>query len=631
MSNTKNILDTEAQEIDNISISTTEMNKFIFTKSEISNQISNEKNINKTFKLPQKSLNNYEIEKKDKSTKVINNNWINNESNLKHNHNKIMNNYLKYYNESLSSLNGKSKSQKHKNQDSELISNKKKNSDSNSLNEKINKQINEQILYLNKNLTLDEISAANNSSKNIFSCFDDNSTNLHQARKIINKLLKDSKIDDEVSSKFDAKLNFKLKDELKKQLINNKILEIKNLSLVSKIINRKSKERHIPAETKDSVIKEEEDIYEKIIEKKLVVFHDEVDIEGEEDKNLVLKYEKIEDKIYFARKKNELNNSNNAIKGEEEKSHISETFFDENFIEGNDYNIHKSNHNTPDVNKKVQRAESNTKLKLEATTNFFPKKQTNLKPNSTINLQTNPEAMADYNLPINLQINNQFSNIMSNNPVEYTIINKINQNQLLNQYISFQESHHIEEKYSLLKAIREQSQYKWLLGEIEANPQIVSSYLFPQLLNNLENICTDSFGNYIVQKMIQYLTDLEIEAITGMIIQNFESLALHNSSTRVIQMLIELKNQKSLMDLEKVLVQHFILLSKNLNGIHIISKFCQCYQKPDMIYKCILYFSRKISTDRNGCCLIQKILEINHHIQLKVSLIKFFNFFISIV
>ncbi len=145
---------------------------------------------------------------------------------------------------------------------------------------------------------------------------------------------------------------------------------------------------------------------------------------------------------------------------------------------------------------------------------------------------------------------------------------------------------------------------------IEKTPDIVKNILFPQLIDNFILICSDPFGNYLVQKMLTILDHDCLDSIIKKVAENFEFLSIHNFGTRVVQKLIEIGKPDRLSYLNDQIKIYMPSLGKNQNGIHVISKFVSNSPDATFIYNYMIDNVVPISVDKEGCCMIQKILEI---------------------
>lgn len=147
--------------------------------------------------------------------------------------------------------------------------------------------------------------------------------------------------------------------------------------------------------------------------------------------------------------------------------------------------------------------------------------------------------------------------------------------------------------------------------------------LFLYILSNFILVCLDSQGNYIIQNILSESTNRnDILLITNQIILHFGQLYFHSYATRVIQKLIETASEDILLLLKGVIMSHLSLLCKDHNGIHIVYKYVAHVRKSQFIYEYINSNIVDISLDKEGCCLIQKLLLNKSNLSQHMSLCK---------
>jgi len=117
----------------------------------------------------------------------------------------------------------------------------------------------------------------------------------------------------------------------------------------------------------------------------------------------------------------------------------------------------------------------------------------------------------------------------------------------------------------------------------------------------------DSFGNYLVQKMIEKLNKENLDHLISIVNTNFLSLSKNPQGTRVIQKLVEFSNSEKL---RANLVDNALELLKDNNGYHIVLKYSNILKKDDSISKIIENNMLDIAMNKFGCCAIQKYLQL---------------------
>jgi len=90
------------------------------------------------------------------------------------------------------------------------------------------------------------------------------------------------------------------------------------------------------------------------------------------------------------------------------------------------------------------------------------------------------------------------------------------------------------------------------------------------------------------------------------------SLCLNPHGTRVIQRLVDFLKTDRIIDKFIECVEPIIIdLVKDINGNHIIQKFVNSVRKSDFIYDILIRNYVKVATDKHGCCVLQKCIEVS--------------------
>ena len=188
----------------------------------------------------------------------------------------------------------------------------------------------------------------------------------------------------------------------------------------------------------------------------------------------------------------------------------------------------------------------------------------------------------------------------------------------------------IKEAYNLTK---DQIGCRFLQKKIEEDTKFAISFLYPIVIEHLDEIIIDKFGNYLIQKFFEYLSQKELFLFMNCIKDNFSDIGLNQYGTRVIQRIIDFI--KSTDNNEYIQNYNFFILlitpnivkfSNDLNGCHIIqkilladnfdNKFCYDYYRENIV---------KIANDKNGCCFLQKCINKLNEEQLNNILESIFN------
>lgn len=137
--------------------------------------------------------------------------------------------------------------------------------------------------------------------------------------------------------------------------------------------------------------------------------------------------------------------------------------------------------------------------------------------------------------------------------------------------------------------------------------------IFNEILPIFYELIIDPFGNYLVQRLIDYCSEKDLEFILKSLSSDLCSISVNQHGTRALQKIIEkMNNDYQLSFLVKGLGPHIIQLIKDLNGNHVIQKILNKYlpEKCQFIYDSIIENLMVVATHKHGCCVLQKCL--NH-------------------
>jgi pumilio RNA-binding family len=165
---------------------------------------------------------------------------------------------------------------------------------------------------------------------------------------------------------------------------------------------------------------------------------------------------------------------------------------------------------------------------------------------------------------------------------------------------------------------KDQAGCRSLQKRITENPNFANDILFYEIQNCMLDLINDSFGNYLIQKLIDNIEDEKVEWIIDLISPYFIEICASPHGTRVIQKLIEnLRNENLLNSFNSVFSQFVISISKDPNANHIIHKYVYTIKYPQnqFLYKMLIENLIDVSTDKHGCCVMQKLIEAADPVQ----------------
>ena len=158
---------------------------------------------------------------------------------------------------------------------------------------------------------------------------------------------------------------------------------------------------------------------------------------------------------------------------------------------------------------------------------------------------------------------------------------------------------------------KDQNGCRFLQKKIEEQPEIALKIL-KVCFEKIIEIITDSFGNYLVQKLYNYMSNEQFLQLMALIQIDFYEICINSFGTRAIQKLIDyLDNEnliKTFMNLIKPITKGIII---DINGSHILLKLINLNNTyvNKIIFSEIYDNILIIATHKHGCCVLQKCIE----------------------
>ena len=231
-----------------------------------------------------------------------------------------------------------------------------------------------------------------------------------------------------------------------------------------------------------------------------------------------------------------------------------------------------------------------------------------------------------------LNIHNQINNISQN----YNI-NSINGNEKTDRSINSNESQKSKESKNsnklnqsmnlnylinnIEKLTENQSGCRLLQNKIQQYP-FYSNNLYQALKAklNLKKLSIDSFGNYLIQKLLEYLSNELVEDYFNHVIYpSFMEIALNAHGSRVIQKLLSriYSSQDMMSKFNHCLQNSMLEIFLNQCSTYIIITYISYIKYPNnqIIYSFIVQNIYYIATHKHSCCTLQKCLEEGNNIQ----------------
>ena len=362
-----------------------------------------------------------------------------------------------------------------------------------------------------------------------------------------------------------------------KKHIKNKNYNYNNCLVINKYKTKPEKNIEIfykSKSRKNFILKSE--LYDELNEKQKKIMTqnlEEKDIDTNENKNNYKKFEIKQGNINLINNSNNINNqfSNNII----------------SFYYKNNLNDNYSNKNI--INNNSFKSGNDNLLENKNNLNYI---------NCNIN-------NIYFGYPMNST--NPYININNNNSKTYF------QNQIHNQNNNFNIIHTNYEQLNYLA--KNQIGCQILKNKIISDPKFANEVLFPNIINNLKEICTNIFGGSMILTLLEFLTYENIDFFLFSIKDQIKVICRTEPGSHVMQSLIR-KIKDNFLLINKLI---FYLnntdlkeIFKSAYGHHFIKYYLSLVHKKEFTYFIFNNIKNnfiEIVTDKFGVCVIQKAFD----------------------
>ncbi|GAA5961456.1 hypothetical protein JCM3765_003587 [Sporobolomyces pararoseus] len=164
----------------------------------------------------------------------------------------------------------------------------------------------------------------------------------------------------------------------------------------------------------------------------------------------------------------------------------------------------------------------------------------------------------------------------------------------------------------MLPLCKDQFGCRYLQKKLEDGNPEHRDMIFNEIFPHFAELMTDPFANYLAQRLLEYATDEQRDALIESIAGELVSISLNMHGTRAVQKMIDfLSTQRQVQSLILALNLHVVTLIKDLNGNHVIQK-CLNHLPPEdnqFIYNAVATHCIEVATHRHGCCVLQRCID----------------------
>jgi len=166
----------------------------------------------------------------------------------------------------------------------------------------------------------------------------------------------------------------------------------------------------------------------------------------------------------------------------------------------------------------------------------------------------------------------------------------------------------------VLSVARDQNGCRFLQRKFDEGGESAIAPVLPEVLDNVVQLMTDPFGNYLVQKLLEKCSDEQRLEVLKRVAANNElvNVSLNTHGTRAVQKLIEtLSSPEQVQIVIKALEPGVVSLIKDLNGNHVVQRCLQRLGPRDsqFVYDAAGAHCVEIATHRHGCCVLQRCVD----------------------
>ena len=282
--------------------------------------------------------------------------------------------------------------------------------------------------------------------------------------------------------------------------------------------------------------------------------------------------------------------------------------FDKNFFNviSQNNNKNKENNNNSQKNSIINIISQNCyQIKIENMINSVNSINPINNTNPNYNIISNDN---NKNLFLEISKKSDNNNQTNNKNIDYSDYNDISINDLLNNIKNISES---------------QTGCRLLQSKLEQNLDKADDfYIALEEKNLLKKTVLDTFGNYFIQKLLEYISFEKLENFFNNIIcSSFVEICLNQHGSRVIQKLLDkiYKNDELVTKFNEYLKKYMLEIILNQSSTHIIIKYISLIKYPNnqIIYNFIIQNIYFIATHKHSCCTLQKCLEAGNETQKK--------------
>ena len=164
----------------------------------------------------------------------------------------------------------------------------------------------------------------------------------------------------------------------------------------------------------------------------------------------------------------------------------------------------------------------------------------------------------------------------------------------------------------LLELAHDQNGCRFLQDQLDLRNRTHIDLVFEAVRVDVIPLAMDPFGNYLIQKLVQYGTVEQRIALVGGASSQLIPIALNVHGTRVVQKMIEVADTDEQVEMLIASMEPRVMdLILDMNGNHVVQRCLASLppQRASFIYAAVRTETVRVSTHRHGCCVLQRCLD----------------------
>ncbi|KDP41654.1 hypothetical protein JCGZ_16061 [Jatropha curcas] len=170
----------------------------------------------------------------------------------------------------------------------------------------------------------------------------------------------------------------------------------------------------------------------------------------------------------------------------------------------------------------------------------------------------------------------------------------------------------------IVRLAKDQDGCRFLQKTLESVTQEEIGMVFSEVIDYVDDLMLDPFGNYVVQKLVEVCNEEQRTRVLLTVTKSefqLVRICLNLHGTRAVQKLLErITSQQQVNIVMSALSPGAVALAKDMNGHHVIKHCLEHFSDEDNKYLLNMVAENcfEIATDKSGCCVLQQCVECSH-------------------